>query len=779
MSAVRAVVAHALREAAKYNADASTPPAAIFWPDPDRVWEPVIRLLQEAVPILVLGEYDAAKAQGPAIWIRAVLAAPESVELPSHLAERNDRNQWVVYLPGHGRGALSDVTSLDPSVSPLVEVALRSNWWPSAHSHAPWTPHSFLGSKDGAGLDIASDSKTRAALTSVLDQLLAEDVDELRRMGRLDASRLHSLVMTDSVRALLEWIDDPDGVKQELQGARWDAFIAACRSTYGFDPTKDGRLAAAGRLGTREGAWSGVWARFADNPLRYPNIPDALDQARPAGVLFGGTDPHPDSWPSWNQEQETQLRDDLAALARLGDLNEIRSAVRRLAAEHLRREESVWGELGQAPVARAAGYIAELADLTTTPAPAGDLKSQVAWYAASGHKVDDLALRAIAAAATAADRAAVCKTLNLIYDPWVEDAARTFQSAAAAGYKGEIGLDVQSGTCVVFVDALRFDLGQRLAKRLVTSEVSVSPRLAAFPTVTPTGQPAVAPVRAGFGAGQAFDAADEKGRSVKGQVFRAALGDAGVQYLDWKAGETGEANKIAWTQTNTIDALGHDHGHALADMLDQQLDLVAERIQALLAVGWRHVVVVTDHGFVLPAAPALKVELPLAVTEGDSARKPRVARLKAGANRPAFPIVDWTWGPGIQMVSAPGAAAFVSGTTYEHGGLSHQECVVPIIEISSSAGSAEPAQIVNLRWTGQRCRIDFEPAEADVVGEVRTAPADAASAVGGPKSPTEPGEIKVLVDEDKAAAGIVAFVVLVSPDGAVVAQCQTTVGGTA
>lgn len=779
MSGVRAVVAHALREAAKYNADASIPPAAIFWPDPDRVWEPVIHLLQEAVPILVLGGYDAEKAQGPAIWVRAVLAAPETVELPSHLAERNDRNPWVVYLPGHGRSALSDVTSLDPSVSPLVEVALRSNWWPSAHSHAPWTPHSFLGSKDGAGLDIANDSKTRAALTSVLDQLLSEDVDELRRMGRLDASRLHSLVMTDSVRALLEWIDDPEGVKQELQGARWDAFVAACRSTYGFDPTKDGQLGAAKRLGSREGAWSDVWSRFADNPCRYPSIPTSLDKARPEGDLFGGTDPHPDSWPSWNQEQEDLLRGALAGLEAKGNLAETRSAVKELAAEHLRRDESVWGELGLAPVARAVGYIAELADLASTPAPAGDLNTQATWYATEGHKVDDLALRAIAAATSAADRDAVCKALKLVYDPWVEDAARTFQSAAVPGYKGETGLDVPAGTCVVFVDALRFDLGQRLAKRLASLEVSVSPRLAAFPTVTPTGQPAVAPVSVGFHAGQAFDAADGQGRSMKGQVFRAALAEAGVQYLDWKAGETGDVNKIGWTQTNTIDALGHDHGHALADMLDQQLDLVAERIQALLAAGWRHVVVVTDHGFVLPAAPAQKVDLPLAITEGDAARKPRVARLKAGAARPDFPIVDWAWGIAIEMVSAPGASAFEAGTIYEHGGLSHQECVTPIVEITAGVGDVGPAKIAGIRWTGQRCRIDFEPAEADVVAEVRLAPADSATSVGGPKSPSEPGEIKVLVDEEEAAEGKTAYVVLLSADGNVVAQRRTTVGGAA
>ncbi|MGO4650744.1 hypothetical protein AB4068_03530 [Arthrobacter sp. 2RAF22] len=130
------------------------------------------------------------------------------------------------------------------------------------------------------------------------------------------------------------------------------------------------------------------------------------------------------------------------------------------------------------------------------------------------------------------------------------------------------------------------------------------------------------------------------------------------------------------------------------------------------------------------------------------------------------------------MVSAPGAAAFEAGTYYEHGGLSPQECVIPVIDVSTREGATGPAQIERIRWTGQRCRIDFEPAEADVQAEVRLSPGDPSSTVGGPKPPSEPGEIKVLVDEDQAAGGTVAYVVLIGADGAVIAQRQTTVGGT-
>ena len=777
MTLVRADIAHAIREAAKYNADFSMPPAAVFWPDPDRVWESVIGLLQEALPILVLGDYDLSQARGPAIWIRAVLSGSEQIELPPQLAEHDDRNPWVVYLPGHSRSSLSEVTSLDPEVAPLIDVALRSNWWPSAHGQSAWTPHSFLGSKHGAGLDVAGDAKSKAALASVLDRLLAEDIDELLRLGRLDATRLHALVLTDSVRTLMEWLNDPEDTRQGLAGARWEAFVDACRSVYGFDPSKDGQLTAAARLGARDGGWSDAWNRFADNPRRYPNIPGVLDQARPQGDLFGGNDPHPDSWPSWNAEQEDLLRQALADLGGQVDVDHVRPALQDLAAQHSRREDCVWGQLGLAPLAHATGYLAELAVLTKAAAPSGDLAVQVAWYSDEGFRADDLALRAIAAAATAADRDAVSRALHAIYDPWVDETAREFQGEALKKYVGETGLAVSAGTCVVFVDALRFDLGQRLARRLGSLEVVVSPRLAAFPTVTPTGQPAVAPVRGGFGAGPSFDAGDSSGRSVKGQVFRAALSDEGVQYLQWTAAETGDVNGIAWTQTNTIDALGHDHGHALAAMLDQQLELVVERIRGLLGAGWRKVVVVTDHGFLMLASAAMKVTLPLAVTEGDSSRKPRVARLKAGASRPDFPILPWTWDPTVEMVSAPGATAFEAGTIYEHGGLSLQECVIPVIEVSAGGGSSEPARITGLRWTGQRCRIDFDPVEADVVGEVRLAPADAATTIGGPRSASEPGEIKILVDEEKAAEGTSVFVVLLGADGVVLAQRQTTVGG--
>lgn len=775
MTLVRAVVAKALRDAAAFNAGANSAPAAVLWADPERTWEPVIHSLQEAVPILVLGEYDPETAQGPALWMRAVLASPESAELPPHLAERNERNPWVIYLPGVSRSSVAEASALNDSLAPLAEVAIRSIWWPSAHGQTPWTPHSFLSSKQGAGLDLAGDAATKAALTQVLDKFLSEDIDDLRRVGRLDSSRLHHLVLDDAVRTLLEWINEPDAVRASLEGARWQALVASCKSVYGFSPEKDGALTAASQLGGRAGEWSAVWQRFAENPARYPNIPNLLDQTRPSVVpLFGETDPHPNSWPSWNRDQEEALRTALGALATHPNPG---GRVKELAAAHSAREENVWAALGQAPLARAVGHLAELADRVVTASPTTELKTQVVWYGDEGHMIDDLALRAIASAKTAQDRAAVTSALGALYDSWVDESARVFQKSAVNNYTGQTGLDIEPGTAVVYVDALRFDLATRVVRRLSPLAAAVETRLAAFPSVTPTGQPAVAPIAINVGGGTSFDAADDQDRSLKGAVLRSALASAAVQFLEWDAAEVGDPSGKAWTQTNSIDSLGHSHGHALADLVDQQLDLVAERVRGLLDAGWRKVVIVTDHGFLLPGQAAQKVTLPLQVTEGDSARKPRVARLKAAAARPAFPILPWTWDTSVDMVSAPGAAAFEAGRLYEHGGLSLQECVIPVVTVTRGDTTVAPVQVEAVRWTGQRCRLDYSPAEADIVAEIRLRPADASSAVGGPKSPAEPGEVKVLVDEEQAPGGTVAWVVLLDPSGAVRAQTQTIVGG--
>jgi hypothetical protein len=120
----------------------------------------------------------------------------------------------------------------------------------------------------------------------------------------------------------------------------------------------------------------------------------------------------------------------------------------------------------------------------------------------------------------------------------------------------------------------------------------------------------------------------------------------------------------------------------------------------------------------------------------------------------------------------------VGGALYEHGGLSPQECIIPVITLSERTTLFPVAtpKIEDIRWVGMRARVDIFPTEASgFVVEIRTKTGDSGSVIGGPKGLTE-GEARVTVS-DPDLEGKKAFVVLLDTNGKVVAQQETTVGG--
>ena len=272
---------------------------------------------------------------------------------------------------------------------------------------------------------------------------------------------------------------------------------------------------------------------------------------------------------------------------------------------------------------------------------------------------------------------------------------------------------------------------------------------------------------------RSFAAGDESGRPLRGAPFRDALANSGVQFL--AASEPGDPAGTAWTQTNSIDSLGHGHGHKLVDLLDAELAAIASRIDDLIDAGWQRVVIVTDHGWLLPAKPARKVELPLHLTEGDSCRKPRVARLKIGQDVD-LPTLPWTWDPTVTMATPPGVASFVAGTIYEHGGLSPQECIIPVITVTADGTNTIEAHIGSFRWIKMRCRIDFATPLPGMSVELRTAPGDPSTRLAGPVVVGD-GDANLLV-KGFDNEGVAAYIVLLDDAGTVIDQRSTHVGET-
>ena len=244
---------------------------------------------------------------------------------------------------------------------------------------------------------------------------------------------------------------------------------------------------------------------------------------------------------------------------------------------------------------------------------------------------------------------------------------------------------------------MRLDIGHALADRIgKRAEVKVQPHLAALPTITPTSKPAISPgadgavPSTGMGPSAAGSAAE-----LAAPGLRKLIEAAGWQVLADR--ETGDPSGRAWIEMGDLDELGHKQAPKLAQRIEHELNLVAERVDQLLGAGWQQVAVVTDHGWLYLPGGLPKVQVPASIA-GPNQRKGRCARLKPMADYDGIRM-PWYWDPAVEFAMAPGIACFEAGKIYEHGGLSLQECVTPIV-IATAAAARAGSVSLELRWRG-------------------------------------------------------------------------------
>lgn len=756
-----------LRASQDYNANAQAAPIALLWPDESGQWQPVVDRLAEHLPIVSLGEHDPAARRGPAYWVRCVVAGTVDVDLLEGLP--------IVYMPGVPRSALRAVETCPRELGPIVELQYRSQWFTHPNSR-DWSVRALLAHRErGLGLDVADDAETSVALLLALGQLLDQPVERLTKQV-LDADYFRELVNPDPVRSLLGWLDDPHAYRGRFDDAQWATFIQQCRADYGFDPTVDGEVTAARKLGQRNGAWGSAWRRFAETPDLYPGIPGQLRKARPEELIVDNLD----AWPQDNEIAEEQLRSrllDFDALTTEG----ARAEAVRLDAEHAWRRRTVWADLDRAPLAFAVEQLARLAELTGQPLASNDLGSLTADYAERGWGADDAVVRALAAARSDPDRDAVSAAVAAIYRSWLDDGARALQSAIgpmanAHTYEPSPPASPAKGVVTVFVDGLRLDVAHRVEERLVGAGLVVVgiTSLSALPTVTQTAKPALVPVASGaLVAGPDLNTANAvTGTKASIQVLRALMVDNGVQVLG--SPETGDPSGTAWAEVGEIDHRGHDVGVRLVDYLDEEVDRIVQRIRELLDAGWQRVDVLTDHGWVLLPGGMEKVELPPATTV---IKKGRCARLKEGAVVET-PTVPWFWDQDVRIAIAPGATCFEANKEYEHGGVSPQECVVPRLTVTAGASTTTTGgpEILKVKWLGLLCRIELAGVGAGVLVDLRALPADPSTSIAEQAKETSSlGKVSLVVP-DEEHEGERAHLVLLAPDGQILVQRDVVVG---
>lgn len=765
---------HSLRGASAHNPDVQVAPACVLWPDGERQWETIVPRLQNDMPELFqLGDYAPEKRIGPSIWLRCVIAgAVESISLASDITP-------ILYLPGVSRRDLRAIETCPDELKPLAELQYRGVIWSQVNAK-DWTILAFLMSNQGGlGLGVAQDMDSKRAMQLALYRLLDEEIDMLRGK-HLDKDYFNTLLSGgDPIRDLLQWLDQGDAFRAARDENQWRGFVEICKSMLGFNPENDGPIKAATLLAYRQGPWKGVWGRFCEAPTRYVNVPSLIRKTSLPNDLFEDKS----AWPQWNESSETALRRSLLTIA-MQPPHEARAGLLAIDQEHAVRRNSVWAELGDAPLATAVKSLASLSTITTRSLAAGTPKDMAAAYQSSGWKADEAVLDALAVVDRPEDLKAVQAVVQTIYLPWVDEASRHLQSHVETnGYPGglakdSIAHDRQFGLCIVFIDGLRFDLAKRLESLLVRKGKTVESQIgwAALPSVTATAKPAVSPVRHLIRGQEVNDDFEPSvaatGQSLRGGYhLRRLLTDSGWQILE--RSETGNPDGVAWTEAGDIDHEGHERGAQLARNLDSILENIRDRIIQLFSAGWRSVTVVTDHGWLLMPGGLPKTELPTALSDN---RWGRCAAIKAGAScdETLFP---WYWNIDLSFALPPGASCYRSGMEYAHGGLSLQECLVMSLTVKTSDAAAEIAeiQIQDVVWNGMRCKVAIEGYALGLRLDIRTHAGNQSSSVTMSERPfREDGTASVVVD-DETLAGHEATIVILDSQGTLVGQRNTVI----
>ena len=756
------------------RARASTPsgqatPAAILWTDPKAEWRALLPAALTHIPeLLALGDYSPEHRTGPAIWLRCVVDRALDSDLPPESTP-------IIYLPGVERGQLRAGEDCPDELKPLVELMYRGSLWHNPKGR-DWTVAAFLGSSAGPGLDVAPGHATIAALLGAIDQVALTPVEQLRGR-RLDAADFNKLAGVDLMRDILRWMADPDGARSRMEGSRWKAFCAECRSALRFDPETEADVSAGSKLGEGRGGWSHAWTRFTEAPHAFPGVPELLARSRPGNELLFDRE----RWPDLNEEDEKSVRRALAELPELSHADACRM-VARLGEEHAHRRSWVWARLRRSPFAmllEPLACLAESADAAIGGATPGDMAKV---YADRGWLADASAREALALA-PAEEEHTVANAVRHLLEPWLDDSARAFQASVERQPLPPAGNQpvVVAGDdeCIVFVDGLRYELGRRLAERLeaIGSRTTIEHRWAAIPTVTATAKPAVTPVAgevAGDRLGATFQPAMKgSGRTARVKELREAMESAGYQIIN--AGTLDiplRAGARGWLETGEIDKHGHHHRAVpFARQIERELDALVRRITRLLKAGWRSVRVVTDHGWLHLPGGLPMVTLPRHLTESKWAR----CAVISGDSKPDAPLHPWHWNPNEWFASPPGIACFSRRDEYAHGGLSIQECLVPDIRVEGTGASGPTAAIRGVSWRRFRCNVTVQARGGPVTADLRLGSA-AGKSVASSRKPIDADGLAslVLADDEHEDAALV--VVVTDADGRVLAQQATRKG---
>ena len=567
-----------------------------------------------------------------------------------------------------------------------------------------------------------------------------------------------------------------DSFLQRMETGKREVFINICKTQYEFVPDHKNIYAIAEKLGSQRNLWKYVWQMYANAPHKYSEMEDLLRSAKPEDLGEGVFALPSESWPQVNEKRENELRESLIKVSKLSPEQAVAS-LHEFEYKSSKRRKWVWFELGQSPLSKALPFLCRMTEITTEPFPSLTIDDLRDYYVSKGYMADQSMRKALASVKTEKDKTIIKSLIKTLYAPWLESITQKFQSLVEKDsiiFSNQVALD-ETETFVLFVDAFRYELADEFKNLLLRHnyQVNLESDWSAIPTLTPTAKPNVSPMASAVlnnSEINEFRPQVQGGKDLLTNVFRESLRSVGYEYI--KNVEDLDPEKKYWQEIGDIDTKGHEEQSGMVKRIEELFELVLEVIETAFEKGVKRIKIVTDHGWLLLPGGLPKTKLYEGLAE---TRWGRCALIKEGAKTNLLHL-PWRWNPSIFIAYAPGISFFKANQEYAHGGISIQECLLPIFHIENPIETEFTAKIKSVKWVNLKCAIEIENVGEGYTVDIRTKFSDENTSIvisRNIKIIENKGSVMVSDEAESQAA----TVVLLDDNKRIFDKQATTVGG--
>ena len=253
----------------------------------------------------------------------------------------------------------------------------------------------------------------------------------------------------------------------------------------------------------------------------------------------------------------------------------------------------------------------------------------------------------------------------------------------------------------LMIDALRYELGYELNKQLSEdADATLSVSFSTLPSITSVGMASLLPnalqnIELSLSDGKVKVIFDDKVITdvpSRMAVFKSQYGDR-FQEMDLRTfvkpskkvdGVVRPSTELFVLRSTEIDSLFENHPEDAPSMMQRELKNIRLAVNKLQDQGFQKVIIATDHGFYMNNAQ----ELGDWVSKPDGDWKSEHERILLGnGNIDAhhFSLSAPQCGIQTDIIKFAGPrslAPYRKGMLYYHGGLSLQECLLPVIEVT-------------------------------------------------------------------------------------------------